>query len=157
MKKFVDDIFNWWVNRPVNIPTNTGTTISMEIFNWYDITWTMVLLYTLLPVILSILICYIITDRSGNDFRNRWWMFMILTSVTVGLLIYIFLSGILIYGPDGVVAFPKTIAVNRAIVGVLQAMVLYYLLSGLISNLLGRIFSINKFKINLRTPIPKLF
>lgn len=160
MNKIVEYLLNWWVSRPSNILLGESS-VAVLPQQWSEISYVNVFGLTLLPILVSILICYTLTHKMGKSFLFRWWKFNIITSILVGIAIFLFLSSKSI--PSGNIEaiinwqLPTYIIVNRAIVGFLQSFIYYYILSSVLVKILGGAFSIPKFRTNLAYPFPKLF
>ena len=160
MSKFLEYILNWWVSRPSNIFIN-GVTCSILPEHWSSLSWTNVLGLTIIPVLISIVLCYTFTRSLGRSFLIRWWIFNIITAIAVAILIYVFmisktfvsgLSDSLIYW-----SLPNFIIMNRCIVGFLQSILYFFIFSTILVKILGGGLNIPKFKNNLSYPFPKLF
>jgi len=114
----------------------------------------------LIPVIISIFLCYTLTKSQGRSFLIRWWLFMLATSAFDTALIFVFLlSKTFVSGSVDLPVYwkiPTFMIASRAIVGLLQSMLYYYLFSILIVKILGGLFSFAKFRMNLAYPYPKM-
>lgn len=161
MNKFIEYFLNWWVSRPANIFID-GITVAVDPKHWLELSWVNFLGFTFLPVIVSILICYLITKARGGGFLFRWWIFNLITSVLVAIGITIFMKSKVFVG--GTInspiywQIPNFMILSRALVGLLQSFLLYIIFSFVISRLFGgAIITIQKFNLNKAYPLPRLF
>lgn len=164
--RFLEIILNWWASRPSNIlipGTVPGAMESVSVLprEWMELSWIIVLGYTIVPIIVSILLCYSLTRSQGKRFLLRWWIFLIATALINAVIIYIFLSSkTFAGGAEETLLYwkiPWYMVFSRSLVGFFQTIVYYYLLSILFVKLLGGIFNFPKFRLNLAYPFPNLF
>jgi hypothetical protein len=164
--RFLEILLNWWAPRPSNIlipGTVPGSMESVSVLprEWIELSWVMVIGYTVIPIIISILICYMLTRAQGKRFLMRWWIFLFLTALFDAIMIYIFLSSkAFAFGTAESMLYwklPAFMVLNRTIVGFCQTILYYYLFSILIVKVLGGIFNFPKFRLNLAYPFPNLF
>lgn len=156
MNELLQIFLNWWVERPGNIPVGEET-LSVPLRQWTEISYVTFLGITLGIITVSIFFCYLTTRRVGIPFIKRWWLFMVLTAIVNGIVVYLYLSGVTIAVEDRAFSLPTSTSFSRSIVALLQTPIYYYLLSGLLCRLLGAILNVGKFHDNQRIPIPRLF
>ena len=160
MKGIIELIINWWVSRPSNIYIE-GISVSILPQHWMELSWVNFLGFTIIPVLISIFICYTLTNSEGRGFLIRWWLFLIVTSVIDAIIIFIFLkSKTFVAGLEDAPIYwkiPNFMILSRALVGFFQSILFYYLLSIVIVKLLGGWLNVKKFTRNLFYPYPRLF
>lgn len=164
--RFLEILLNWWAQRPSNIlipGTVPGSMESVSVLprEWMELSWIMVMGYTLIPIIILIFLCYLLTRSQGKRFLIRWWIFLFLTALFNAVMIYIFLSSkTFASGTAESMLYwkvPSFMVLNRALAGFCQTILYYYLLSILSVKVLGGIFNFPKFRLNLAYPFPNLF
>lgn len=164
--RFLEILLNWWAQRPSNIlipGTVPGSMESVSVLprEWMELSWIMVIGYTVILIIISIFLCYLLTRAQGKRFLIRWWIFLFITALFNAVIIYIFLSSkTFASGTAEAMLYwkiPTFIVLNRALVGFCQTILYYYLFSILFVKVLGGIFNFPKFRLNLAYPFPNLF
>lgn len=160
MNKIIEYILNWWASRPSNIFVN-GETVAVLPQHWMQLSWVNVLALTLIPVIISIFICYTATSKRGGAFLLRWWIFNAFTSIFVAIIIFFFMYSKTFVG--GTIEnpiywkIPLFMIVSRSLVGFFQSLICYIILSSILARILGGLFNKQKFLNNMVYPLPKLF
>ena len=158
MNRFIEVFLNWWVQRPSNIHVE-GYTAAVRPEHWLELSWVIFLALIILPVIISILVCYSTTRSMGRGFLIRWWLFMVFTALINAFLIFIFLSSKTFTGDEFIIYWkiPTFMVLSRALCGAVQTLLFYYLISILFTKVLGGYFNLTKFRTNISYPYPKLF
>ncbi|MFZ4590660.1 MAG: hypothetical protein ACOYN6_06660 [Ignavibacteria bacterium] len=161
MNKALEYIFNWWASRPANIFID-NVTVAVNPKHWMELSWVNFFGLTLAPVILSIVICYLLTNSRGGKFLFRWWMFNIFTSLIIAVLIFVFLkSNTFVGGTMEAPVYwkiPDFLTISRALVGFLQSFIANIIFSYIITRLFGGLITtVQKFNINKVYPLPRLF
>jgi hypothetical protein len=107
-------------------------------------------------VCLGVAACYLPTRRVGQAFVRRWWLFAAVAAAASGLGVFVYLLNSPFVWNSQAFGIPIGIAVMRALVAVVQALVYFYLLSGASGVVLGRFLGIRGFVNNRQIPIPHL-
>lgn len=156
MDTVVDWLLNWGFSNPgAQYRPGSSDPVFIDTAQWRTFSVTSFVIVVAV-VCLGIATCYLLTRRVGQAFVRRWWLFAVTAGVASGLGVFLYLlNSPFVYNSQSY-GIPIGMAVMRALIAVLQALVYFYLLSGLSGVVFGRFLGIKGFVNNRQIPIPHL-
>lgn len=156
----MDFVVNWLLNWGFANPgaqyrPGNSDPVFIDTFQWRTFSITSCVI-VLVVVCLAIATCYLLTRRVGQAFVRRWWLFAVAAAIAGGFGVFVYLfNSPFVYNSQSY-GIPVGIALMRALIAILQALVYFYLLSGLSGVVFGRFLGIKGFVNNRQIPIPHL-
>jgi hypothetical protein len=152
----VDWLLNWgFANPGAQYRPGNSDPVFIDAVQWRTFSITSCVIVVVV-VCVGIATCYLLTRRVGQAFVRRWWLFAATAAVVSSLGVFLYLlNSPFVYNSQSY-GIPTGIAGMRALVGLLQALVYFYLLSGLGGIVFGRFLGIKGFVNNRQIPIPHL-
>jgi len=152
----IDWLLNWGFSNPgAQYLPGSSEPVYIDAVQWRTFSmWSFVT--TVGVVSLGIAACYLPTRRVGQEFVRRWWLFAAMAALAAGLGVFLYLFNSPFLWDERSFGIPGGIALARALLAMLQALVYFYLLSGLSGVVFGRLLGIRAFVNNRQIPIPHL-
>ncbi|HEU4560717.1 MAG TPA: hypothetical protein VFS20_22885 [Longimicrobium sp.] len=152
----VDWLLNWGFSNPgAQYLPGSSDPVYIDTPQWKTFSVTSFAIVALV-VCLSVAACYLPTRRVGQAFVRRWWLFAAVAALASGVGVFLYLFNSPFVWNSQSFGIPVGIAVMRALVATLQALVYFYLLSGASGVVFGRFLGIKGFVDNRQIPIPHL-
>jgi hypothetical protein len=152
----VDWLLNWGFSNPgAQYISGSSEPVFIDAAQWRTFSVTSFAI-VLGVVCVGIAACYLPTRRVGQAFVRRWWLFALGAALASALGVFLYLLNSPFVWNSQSFGVPIGIAVVRALVATVQALVYFYLLSGASGIVLGRFLGIKGFVNNRQIPIPHL-
>jgi hypothetical protein len=152
----VDWLLNWGFSNPgAQYPVGSSEPVFIDASQWRTFSITSFAVVVAV-VCLGVAACYLPTRRVGQAFLRRWWAFAAIAALAGGLGVFLYLFNSPFVWNSQSYGIPIGIAVMRALLATVQALLLFYLLSGASGVVFGRFLGIQGFVNNRQIPIPHL-
>jgi hypothetical protein len=152
----IDWLLNWGFSNPgAQYLSGSSEPVYIDTSQWRTFSVTSFAIVVVV-VCLGIAACYLPTRRVGQAFVRRWWLFSVVAALASGLGVFLYLFSSPFIWNSQSFGIPIGVAIMRALIAILQALIYFYLLSGASGVIFGRFLGIKGFVDNRQIPIPHL-